>query len=100
LAVYQVTESFPREEIYGLISQLRRAAVSVPTNIAEGCGRESEAELARFLSIAAGSATETDYLLLLAHDLRYLNDSDYGRLSGLVDEVKRMLGGFIKALRA
>jgi len=70
LDAYHVTASFPREELYGITAQLRRAAVSIPANIAEGCGREGEAELRRFLRIALGSANELEYHLLLAKDLR------------------------------
>ena len=70
LAIYQCTRNFPREEIYGLTSQMRRAAASIAANIAEGCGRRSDAELHRFLQIARGSARELEYHLLLARDLR------------------------------
>ena len=98
--IYQSTSTFPREELYGLTSQIRRACASVPTNIAEGCGRNSDAELARFLEIAMGSASELEYLLLLTHDLKLLNAADYHRLTDDVTEVKRMLASFIKKLRA
>jgi four helix bundle protein len=83
-----------------LTSQLRRAAVSVPTNIAEGCGRTTEVELARFLEIAAGSASEVDYLLFLARDLHYLDEAGYQTLQSQADEVKRMLGSFIRTVRS
>jgi four helix bundle protein len=100
LEIYKITASFPRAELYGLTSQIRRACVSVPANIAEGCGRSGDAELARFLQIAMGSASELEYHLLLAHDLGLLNTSVHGRLAGLVIEVKRMLTSFIQRLRA
>jgi len=100
LAVYKATATFPRDELYGLTSQIRRSCFSIPANIAEGCGRHGDAELARFLQIALGSASELEYHLLLAHDLRLLNDLDYEKLMGEVTEVKRMLTSFIQKLRA
>src|SRR5881628_2094988 len=90
-AVYHATESFPRDETYGLTSQLRRAASSIPSNIAEGCGRNGDAELARFCIIASGSATELEYQLLLARDLKLLQPNDYETLSQQTVEIKRML---------
>ena len=100
LRVYSATKSFPRDEAFGLTSQLRRACASVPANIAEGCGRSGDAELARFLVIAAGSASEVEYHLLLAHDLNYLNDTEYAQLDGEINELKRMLTAFIQKLKA
>ena len=100
LEVYAVTRTFPRDELYGLTGQIRRSCASIPANIAEGCGRSGDAELARFLHIAMGSASELEYHLLLAHDLRLLAAGDYSRLAGDVTEVKRMLASFIKKLIA
>jgi four helix bundle protein len=100
LAVYRATALFPREELYGLVSQTRRSSASIPANIAEGCGRSGDAELARFLQIAMGSASELEYHLLLSHDLGYLTDEDHGQLQNDVTEVKRMLTGFLQKLRA
>ena len=100
IQVYRVTNIFPSDERFGLTSQLRRAAASVPTNIAEGCGRDSERELARFMSIAAGSASEAEYQLLLACDLDYMQDEKYRGLNQEVNEVKRMLNSFIQKLTA
>jgi len=100
LKIYRVTKGFPREEVYGLTSQLRRAVVSVPTNIAEGCGRGTEADFARMLAIAAGSASEVEYLLLLAGDLGLLSAEQVAVLSNEVIEVKRMLAGLGKKLKA
>jgi four helix bundle protein len=100
LAVYRATRSFPQEDRFGLTSQIRRAAASIPTNIAEGCGRSTDKELAQFMQIAMGSASEVEYQLLLAHDLDYLSDDTYRRLNDSVVEVKKMLSTFIKRLRS
>lgn len=91
LAVYKVTATFPKEEMYGLTSQIRRSCASIPANIAEGCGRAGEIELARFLQIAMGSASELEYHLMLSHDLEILKTLDYNQLATDVSEVKRML---------
>jgi len=100
LEVYLTTRTFPSDERFGLISQLRRSAASIPTNIAEGCGRESDRDFARFLSIAAGSASETEYHLLLAYDLGFLKENTYKELEKNINEIKRMLNSFIKKLKA
>jgi four helix bundle protein len=100
LALYQATAGFPKEERYGLTTQIRRAGSSIPANIAEGCGRDGDAELARFLQIAKGSASELEYHLLLAHDLGFLNDVNYEQLSKKTTELKQMLTSFIKKLKA
>ena len=100
LRVYRITKNFPSDERFGLTVQLRRAAASVPTNIAEGCGRNSERELARFMSIAAGSASEVEYQLLLASALSYIQNEIYRELNQQVNEVKRMLNSFIQKLLA
>jgi four helix bundle protein len=100
LAVYKATARFPNEERYGLASQIRRSSVSVPANIAEGCGRGSDADVARFLHIAAESASELEYHLLLANQLDMPDTPDHKRLTKEVTEVKRMLTSFIKKLKA
>ncbi len=100
LAVYQATTAFPKDEVYGLTSQMRRCCASIPANIAEGCGRSGEAELARFMRIAMGSASELEYHLLLARDLNLLGASDHERLTQDVTEVKRMLTTFVQRLTA
>jgi four helix bundle protein len=99
LEVYKATGRFPKEEIYALTSQTRRAAASIGANIAEGCGRGSDADFTRFLLIAMGSASELEYHLLLAWDLKFLPEEDYRRLDALTTEVKRMLASLIQKAR-
>ena len=99
LKVYNLTKPFPREEVYGLASQIRRATASVPTNIAEGCGRNTDRELARFMEIASGSASELDYLFLLAKDLGLLAEDSYKELLTELTEIRKMLTTFIKTVR-
>ena len=99
LKIYGVTSQFPRDEIYGLTSQIRRACASIPTNIAEGCGRESSADFARFLQIAIGSASETEYLILLVHDLKYLTADQHAELMDTTIRVKKMLSALVKNVR-
>jgi four helix bundle protein len=100
LNLYQITASFPRSELYGLTVQIRRAAASIPSNIAEGCGRSGDAELARFCDIARGSASELEYQLLLARDLKLIQPDDYELLVQQTTEIKRMLTVFVRKLRA
>jgi four helix bundle protein len=100
LAVYRVTARFPKDELHGLKGQMRRSCSSIPANIAEGCGRDGDAELARFLRIAAGSASELEYHLLLSHDLHLLGPEDHVYLANEAEEIKRMLTTFIKRLKA
>ncbi len=99
LQIYELTSRFPREEIYGLTSQTRRACASIPTNIAEGCGREGAAEFVRFLQIAMGSASETEYLLILARDLKYINDNQYVAVIDTIVSVKKMLSALIRNVK-
>lgn len=99
LAVYRLTKSFPSEERFGLTSQLRRAASSVPANLAEGCGRDGDAELKRFATIALGSARELDYHVLLATDLGYLEPVPASALAEQILLLRRMLGAFIQKLK-
>ena len=100
LAIYKETKKFPKEEVYGLTSQIRRASISIPTNIAEGCGLNTDKGFARFLQIAMGSASETEYQLILAHDLEFLSQETYEKLHNDVTEIKRMLASLLKTLRA
>ena len=99
LDVYRVTRDFPKEEMYGITSQLRRASSSIEFNLAEGCGRESEKELKRFAIISMGSASELECELLLSFDLNYIGNIDYKRLEQKTIEVKKMLSLFIVKLR-
>ncbi len=99
ISVYSATASFPQHEVYGLTSQIRRAAASIPSNIAEGGGRDGRAELSRFLQMAQGSASELEYQLLLARDLNYLEIEDYKNINDLLGEIRRMLTMFIKRLK-
>ena len=100
LAAYQITATFPREELYGLTSQLRRCSASIAANLAEGCGRNGDAEFARFCSIAMGSASELEYHLLLAKDLKFINPKHHADLSQRATELKRMLTGLHQKLKA
>ena len=100
LDVYRATNTLPPEERYGLLRQVRRAAVSISANIAEGCGRRGDRDFARFLQIAMGSASELEYLLLLSHDLGWLAEEDHRHLGGKTVQVKRMLAGLIQKLDA
>jgi four helix bundle protein len=95
LDLYRVSREFPREETYGITSQLRRAAVSVGANLAEGCGRRTSNELARLVKIAMGSASELDYHLLLCRDLGFMNEGDFTRTSSDLTEVRKMLTSFL-----
>jgi len=99
LEIYTISKTFPKEELYGLTSQIRRSSASIPTNIAEGCGRGGSVEFGRFLQIAIGSANELEYQLILSRDLNYFSDKDYQALSDQLLEVKRMLLGLYRKVR-
>jgi four helix bundle protein len=99
VAVYQHTAGFPREEIFGLTAQLRRGAVSVPSNIVEGCARHSEADYVHFLDIAYASSREVGYQLSLAVRLGYLSAATHRALSALCTETSKVLAGLLRALR-
>jgi len=100
VAVYKASAHFPRSELYGIIGQMRRACASVPTNIAEGSAMRSDREFARFLAMAMGSASELEYLLLLAKDLEYLDRDEFEALTKETVSVKRMLSSLMGKLKA
>ena len=99
LAVYQSTAGFPGHERFGLTAQLRRAASSIPANLAEGCGKGTDNEMGRYVRISLASATELEYHLLLAKDLGYLSPPVYGSLSPATSEVQSMLVGLARRLK-
>ncbi|MBF0367060.1 MAG: four helix bundle protein [Oligoflexia bacterium] len=100
LEIYMLTKNFPHSECFGLISQIRRASISVSSNIAEGRGRDSDKEFARFLNIAYASACELECLLILSSDLNIIAPDRFAELSAKLDEVKKMIYGLIKRLKA
>jgi len=100
LDVYRATSQFPREELYGLTSQMRRCSASIGANIAEGCGKRGNNEFQRFLQIASGSASELDYHFLLARDLLYLANSDYVRMGKELSDLRRMLTSLLQKVEA
>ena len=96
LNIYTLTAKFPREELYGLTSQIRRCCVSIGANIAEGCGKAGNNEFQRFLQIASGSASELDYELLLGKDLGYLTKEEYLNVSDELSQIRKMLSGLLR----
>ena len=98
LEIYKVSRSFPKEELYGLTSQMRRAAISVGANLAEGCGRRSNAEMGRFVRIAMGSAAELDHHLLLCKDLGFLSEVDHRQFLANLTEVRKMLSALLDSI--
>jgi len=98
LEIYKITMRFPKEERYGLVSQLRRSAISIATNIVEGSKRKSRKDYAHFISISEGSLEEAKYQILLAKELGYMDTEDFSRLNDTCDEIGRMLYGFYKKL--
>lgn len=88
LEIYKISANFPKEELYGLSSQIRRAAASIPTNISEGCGRSSDKEFNQFLNIAIGSSNEVEYLLILSKDLNYINIEVFESLGKDINQIK------------
>jgi len=88
LEIYKIRTYFPKEELYGLTSQIRRASSSIPTNISEGCGRNTDKEFNQFLNIALGSANETEYLLILSNDLNYISEEIFKNLEAQINTIK------------
>jgi four helix bundle protein len=99
IEVYKATQLFPKEEQFGLTSQIRRASVSIPSNIVEGCGRGGSIEFGRFLQIAMGSLYELEYQLLLARDLNYLNEKVYNQLNDDITEIRKMMVALVNKLK-
>jgi len=99
LLVYEVTSEFPKSELYGLVSQMRRAAIAIPSNIAEGYARQYSKEYIQFLSVAYSSASELETQILLAHDLGFLKEEDFKKVYGLQQEVAKMLYRLMESLR-
>ena len=97
--VYQLTQSFPKEEVFGLTSQIRRCAVSIPSNIAEGCARRSDKELIQFLHIALGSAAELETQLIISKELSYLTDESFNTISSLNNEIIRLLSALLNRIK-
>ena len=98
LDIYEVTRSFPKNEQFGITSQMRRASSSVPTNLAEGSGKLTQHDFRNFVLISFGSSNELEYLLLLSFDLHYLDEYEFARLDEQIKEVKRMLSGLINSI--
>jgi four helix bundle protein len=99
LQIYRVTAHFPKEEMYGITSQMRRCSASIPANIAEGCGRSGDGDFHRFLSIAAGSSVELEYFLLLAHDLGFIDGEVHEATNRNIVEVQKMLAGLSRTVK-
>jgi four helix bundle protein len=101
LKIYTITQSFPKQEMYGITNQIRRSSSSVAANIAEGCGKLTQKDFARFLQIALGSANETEYFLILSFDLKYIhNEQEFNELLNNINEIKAMLISLIGRVRA
>jgi four helix bundle protein len=100
LEIYRSSQTFPKSEMYGLTSPLRRAAISFASNIAEGCGRKSQREMAHFLQVAMGSANEVEYPLLLAQELGFLEEDQHRALESQLSETRRMLAGLVRTVEA
>lgn len=98
LKVYKITKSFPKEEIFGLTSQMRRSSSSIPTNIAEGAGRNTNPQFAYFLQIASGSCSEIQYQLILSKDLSYISEEVFNELHSEIIEIRKMIFHYVSKL--
>lgn len=98
LKIYSITKKYPKEEMFGIVSQMRPSASSIPTNIAEGCGRNSNPDFKRFLVMASGSSSELEYQLILSKDLEYLSEFSFKELETGLIEIRKMIHSFIKNL--
>ena len=98
-SIYEITKLFPTNEQFGLTSQMRRAAVSIPSNIAEGCGRNSDKELIHFLYIALGSASELETQLIISQELHFLENEKSEQIQSLIFEIIKMISSLIKSIR-
>ncbi len=98
LDIYQIVANYPKEELFSLVSQMKRSSSSIPTNIAEGCGRKSEKDFCRFLYIAFGSANELEYQIILSRDLNFITGEEVDVLLFQVEEIKKMLNSLIQKL--
>ncbi|MEZ4853202.1 four helix bundle protein [Flavobacterium sp.] len=96
--VYKLTGTFPKSEQFNLVSQINRAAVSIPTNIAEGCGRETQKELIRFLYFSSGSSHELEYLILISKELNFIQEENYNKILNEIIEIKKMLASLIRKI--
>lgn len=99
LKIYKVTKGFPKEEVFGFISQIRRASLSIPNNIAEGTGRSSEKEFAHFLNMASGSAAEVEYLIEFSKDIKYINQEQFKEFNEGIVEIRKMLNSLHKKVK-
>ena len=99
LDIYHISKTYPKEEIYGITSQLRRASLSIPTNIVEGTGRNSQKEFAHFINISSGSAAETEYLIKFSYDLKYITEDDFKKLNEEIVIIRKMINSFRQKLK-
>lgn len=99
LEIYRITKFFPKEELFALTNQMKRSSSSIPTNIAEGCGRDSDKDFCKFLFIAYGSANELEYQIILSRDLNFINSDESEKLLIQIEEIKKMLNSLIKQIK-